>query len=234
MTNKIYHKKDVLPNPAFWKKDGVDHLNISPKGLTDLGRTLHPNSMLGFTHDVFGDFGSVSAFWDFVETGSRHDNVRYMNTAGRMSFMKNAPKYKVDGLLYFVLDAMWQRVNTYKLLSKSLLESELPFDSYVYLGEFNYPTRRNNSTWMIKGFEEMRSSLKNNTTPDFHGLMFGKTREELFEVYLETYVKPLEKESGSDILFGTASNKNLLLEELRSSSEVPKAFRKSQVETQVI
>ena len=211
-----------LPSPVNWIKDGEDHINISPAGTTDLGRTLHPNCMLSFQHDVFGTFASVSAFWDFLEIEARDDNIRSMGTAERMTYLKRFKKTQVDNLMYFVVDAIWQRVITYERLADAVKHSDLPFDVYFFQGEFNYPVRRPGMTWMIRGFEAIRTALKEGGEPDFSGLMDGKSREELFKNYMETHVRQRVQEKQVK----TKPERNELLQELRASSEIAKPFRR--------
>lgn len=210
-----------LPHPSDWQEDGVDHINVSPIGLTDLGRTLHPNALLGFTHDVFGQFASISCFWDFIETGAKDDRIRSMVTVERIMYLKRHKKYKVEFLMFFVLDAMWQRIKTYARLSDSIKSSDLPFDVYYLNGEFNYPVRRPGSTWMIRGYEDIRNALQNDTQPDFVGLMGGFTREQLFNNYMNEHVRNRAPQAQK-----ARGESNELLKELQSSHEAPKAFRR--------
>lgn len=210
-----------LPHPSAWVEDGVDHINISPAALTDLGRTLHPNTALAFNHDVFGDFSSVSSFWDFIETGAKHDKLRSLKTNERMRFMRNISKLHVNSLKFFILDAIWIRIKTYVRLSECFKESTLPFDSYYLNGEHKFPVRREGMFWMIRGFEDMRLALKNGCEPDFSFFKDGYTRKELFENYFSEHVRPAVNIDGKN-----KAEENVLLKELQSSQEAPRAFRR--------
>lgn len=186
--NGVYNNFRKLPVPGKWKRDGLDHINISSIGETDLGRTLHPNTMLPFTHDVMGEFGSLSAFWGFMETGAGIDRIRYLNTPGRLKLLREITRYKVENISFFIVDANWQRICKYPGLQLALIESKLPFDTYMFEGEHRVPQRRGNAAWLIEGQEIIRDALIKNEEPDFSVFMSGKTREELFSGFIKKYL----------------------------------------------
>lgn len=179
------NEKEIYKNPNTWVKDGVDHINISSYGLTELGQVLKPTSYLSFNHHLLGEFDSVSCFWSYIETGCVSERVRTMLNPDRLLFLKSAVRHDVKNLLYIILDAMWQRVSQYKLLSETLSETSVPFDSYNLSNFTNVAVRNNCSVFIFKGYEEIRAAIKENKTPSFDGMRKGLSREEIFETFQE-------------------------------------------------
>ena len=199
-----------LPRPSRWIGDGVDHTNVSPRGATDLGRTLHPSSLLTFTHDRLGAFISISAFWDFIVTGGVDTRMRGVSNYERQRMKKKIGISEVKNLVFFLADATWQRVNQYETLKEIIEGHELPFDYYIWYTDNPYPCRVVNQWWIIESLEKIREALRNKTEPDFSGWMNGKTRDELFAEYFATYPN-INGQARQDV------TENNLLETLRRS-----------------
>jgi hypothetical protein len=57
-------------------KDGVEHLNVYSKAKTELGQMLSNFAFTPFKHPQYGHFASMEAFWYWLSTGKKHDNLR--------------------------------------------------------------------------------------------------------------------------------------------------------------
>ena len=178
-----------LPRVSDWQGDGIDHINLSSHGLTDLGRTLHPASRLEFNHDVFGRFNSVSAFWDWLETGARNDRLRMLPQGQRKELKASLERFNVDYLEFFILDACWQRLKAYPQLLEVLKDSTLPFDIYRTVGEMHVPLRYENSLWLVEGMEMIRSALKKGFVPNFVWWSNHKKRRTIIEEYCALHIQ---------------------------------------------
>lgn len=157
-----------LPNLDRIGDDGYDHINIWENGITELGKVLSHTSDIPFTHSVYGKFRSVEGFWHYIRSVSRDDRCRmYYGNRARM-FGKSLESQQVDNFREIIMDANWQKIRSYPLLMKEIELSDQPFDSYYYMGETR--ARAASAFWMIEGFEEIRTAIKNNRNPDFEFL----------------------------------------------------------------
>ena len=214
---------DRLPLVSEWEGDGIDHINIYNYGITDLGRTLHPSSLLAFEHDIFGRFNSISAFWDFIETAGRDDRFRFLPHSVRLETKRKMEQIKVPYLHFMVLDACWQRIRSYELLMKALKNIDLPFDSYKLNGDMKIPQRMNHVEWLVEGLDFIRTALKKDQVPNFVRWSSQRKRREIMQEYTETFIrKPGMVQEPKD---------NLLLKELAaqgpSTKPIQKKFRPS-------
>ena len=178
-----------LPSVSQWEGDGIDHINIYNYGITDLGRTLHPSSLLAFDHDIFGRFNSISAFWDFVETAGRDDRFRFLPHSVRLEAKRKMEQIKVPYLHFMVLDACWQRIRSYELLVDALKNTDLPFDSYKLNGDMKIPQRMNHVEWLVEGLDFIRTSLKKDQVPNFVRWSSQRKRREIMQEYTEMFIR---------------------------------------------
>lgn len=213
--------KSNLPHATNWIGDGEDHINLFYNAHTDLGRTLHPNSILEFEHPLFGRFNSVSSFWDYIETGAKEQRLRFMGHAARRETKRKLEKVRVPNLEYMVLDACWERIRSYPDLKEALKNSELPFDLYRTEGKLNIPVRMNDVGWLVEGMELIRRALKNEQHPNFGRWSGGKSRKEIYADYCERFV-PNAKTNAKE-----PKQENQLLSKLRRSGpQLPQPKRK--------
>lgn len=213
--------KSNLPHAADWVGDGEDHINLFYGGVTDLGRTLHPNSILEFEHPLFGRFNSVSSFWDYIETGAKEQRLRFMSHSVRRETKRKLEKVRVPNLEYMVLDACWERIRSYPDLKEALKNSELPFDLYRTEGKLNIPVRMNEVSWLVEGMELIRRALKNDQHPNFGRWSGGKSRKEIYAEYCERFV-PNAKAKAKE-----PKQENHLLSKLRRNGpQLPQPKRK--------
>ena len=191
---KITKKKqrnyfDRLPLVSEWEGDGIDHINIYNYGITDLGRTLHPSSLLAFEHDIFGRFNSISAFWDFIETAGRDDRFRFLPHSVRLEAKRKMEQIKVPYLHFMVLDACWQRIRSYEKLKDALKNTDLPFDSYKLNGDMKIPQRMNHVEWLVEGLDFIRTALKKDQVPNFVRWSSQRKRRDIMQEYTETFIR---------------------------------------------
>lgn len=222
--NGVYEYFRKLPVPGKWRGDGQDHINISVSGATELGCTLHPNTMLPFKHDTFGNFNSLSAFWGYLETGASNDRIRHLHPNARLRLIAESTRYTIENMAFFIADANWQRIKLYPALQEAIIESTLPFDTYSFDGEYRVPRRRGNAGWLIEGNEIIRQALKDGVEPDFKVFMSGKTREELISGYVKQFLG-----NSNNFVERKENAPNMLLNSLLQTS-TPARKRKKTVE----
>ena len=153
-----------LPGSNLWSGDGVDHINISRFGVTELGSALHPSSPLRFQHKDFGFFDHLAGFYYFIALGAKypHFRTKEFNRASNMFHAKVMNNETIDPnewqVYYLFLDAMWRQIRAYPKLMESLKASSLPFDCY---NKRNIGQRRTGLNFlMIEGMERIRAFLK--------------------------------------------------------------------------
>ena len=185
MPKKKSSPPSVPANPKMWVGDGVDHINISRRGLTELGQALDPATFLPFTHNVFGYFSSVSAFWDFIETGCKEERLRDPKFHVRQKLKGQLERILVPNIEFLILDAMYQRIAANPPLVEAIKQSTLPFDCYVVEQETNKRFRKSVVSWIYEGMEVIRTAIKNDTQPNFVKWNNRKKKSQIMEEFLE-------------------------------------------------
>lgn len=171
--------------------DGVDHINISPGGLTDIGYALDFKAQYKFTHNVFGYFATIQGFYNWLRSNSRDDAYRTVVSRALDNHARNnrddLNAYVVN-FRFLIVDAIWQKIKSYPTMLTAFRESELPFE--MYYDQFLDRTDKEAGTtrsrpsiaqWIIPALQVMREAAKENTEPDLSYLIADK--EELEEFY---------------------------------------------------
>lgn len=151
---------DRTPNPEF---DGIDHINVYSRGRTALGQELSNFAHVPFNHPKYGFFASVEAFWFWVSTGMKHDDLRrlYGATAKAAGIRKNPVKIDDHQFSILIQDALRLKVAQNRKLCEAIKKSELPFRHYFVYGN-NPPVVREQRKhdWQMKCLEAIRETLK--------------------------------------------------------------------------
>ena len=216
---------NTYKHPSVWKGDGIDHINISHQGLTDLGKTLHPSAELPFTHNFFGNFNSIEAFWDYIATGARDERFRNGSREFRWSRKKNMEIFEIQNLPFFILDAMVQQILQYDKLKEAVIESNLPFDIYTYSGPLKVPHRNNKSFWLAAGMEDIRKQLKDGKNLNLINYNNGESRKNIFKRYKEVFFPNTLDQMQAQ------TKTNNLLDSLRKQQPPKASWEKAPLET---
>lgn len=143
--------------------DGVNHINIYTRGKTELGRMLSNLADVSIDHPVYGYFRSLEAFYYWLSTGKRHNELCKMDGFAAK---------KTGSTLTSVFNASFQNEFAYGLylkatqnhgLRKLLMESTLPFTHYYWYGTPpNLPkiVRRDEHDWQVEEWEAIRERIK--------------------------------------------------------------------------
>lgn len=203
-----------MPRPLSWKEDGVDHINICGTGATELGRVLHPSSELKFTHSFFGPFVSMSAFWDFLNSGAKDDRLRSYHPARRSALLRKLELFSFEYSHYLLMQATWERIKAYPTLTKILKDNNLPLDYYRYNDTSPYPQRITRQWWVVEAIETIRTALQKDEEPDFSKWMGGLTHAAILDKFSQL--------TGFNSANKKTKMKNTLLEELQQTTIVHK------------
>ena len=154
-------------NSIDWIEDGVDHINILRGAGTSLGDFLAHGSRYQLTHNIFGKFINMESFWYFIKSEEKDDLLR--SKTGR-NLKKHALQLNLQNVVNFraiVMDANYQKIKEYPSFLKLMQESTLPFDCYHINNEHQIRQRPVYYKWLVSGFEEIRTALKEGREPDF-------------------------------------------------------------------
>lgn len=156
--------------------DGVDHINIWDRGETELGMVLSPMADISFKHNVFGPFRSVEGFWHYIRSVTKDDRNRRTYGLYAKKLGETFDTQMVDDFRAIILDAHYQKISQYQAIIDEVKASVLPFELYTLWhtkeqkaagipGRYIRPV---SAAWLMKGFEEIRSALKEDRVPDFN------------------------------------------------------------------
>lgn len=163
--------KDPSPSPMDWIEDGIDHINVWEDAQTDLGKVLSHNSSISFTHNIFGKFGSMEAFWHYIQSKERDDRIRTMSDETLKYFAKKLTTARIVNFRAIIADTNWQRIKQYSAIIDAMRESVLPFDCYYINSQTGLRTRPSFFKWLTRGFDEARAAIKENREPNFAFLL---------------------------------------------------------------
>lgn len=166
--------KDPSPSPMNWEKDGLDHINIWEQAETPLGKFLSHNNDKSFTHNLFGKFNNMEAFWHYIQSEERDDRIRVMSGRSLKNFSKKLTITKIVNFRAIIMDANWQRIKKHKSVIEELRRSTLPFDCYYVNSQTSLRIRPTFFKWLIKGFEEIRQAVIEDRDPNFSFLIDKK------------------------------------------------------------
>ncbi len=159
--------KDPLPGLHSIGNDGVDHINIWEKGATELGVFLAHGTNVPVRHNHFGVFNSVECFWHYIRSEERDDRLRSMSSLKAKKFGNMLTPRRVPNFYAVIMDTNWQKLKQHPEYMELLKNSELPLDMYYLLRDDIVRIRPKFAHWALRGFEEIRSALKENREPNF-------------------------------------------------------------------
>ena len=163
-----------LNNKTDDGEDGVDHINVSQMGKTELGKFLDINAKAPFNHPELSQFQSVGGLWFYVKTEAHPESFRYIWGDRCRKMGKEYKTIDVDGFKLIIADATWIKIISNPHMTEEMLLSELPFKNYFYYGALRIKKTTPESTWYCKVLETIRNTLKlrveindNTLQPDF-------------------------------------------------------------------
>lgn len=117
----------------FYRKDGVDHINIHANAKTELGRRLDNLSHEPFVHPEYGEFASVEGFYWYLVDGAKDDGFRTLHghDARKIGMLhKNSERHLNGRLTEKAAEASMYKVTQNPDLAELLKRSELPLTCY--------------------------------------------------------------------------------------------------------
>lgn len=162
----VSNNESILGNTP--DKDGVTHINIYSRGMTRLGIMLSHFHHAPFTHPYFGPFYSMEGLWYFARNGFDEKSagrLRYLSGYRAKKVGKEFPMMKYDEFSQDIVAANYQKIIQNEEIRKLMIESDLPFDHYYTFGVLGQVITPRESDWLIEGFEDIRTALKEGVVP---------------------------------------------------------------------
>lgn len=157
-------------HPSAWQGDGVDHINVNTSGETQVGRWISPRNNFKFNHPILGTFRSVENFSMFLRAAEFDDSLRkaedFVKARNYIRSTLGGFRKNVRHLRALTLHAIYFRVMNNPLLMQLLIESSLPFDSYIVQRDTGVPQRFDGIFWLLDAFTEIRAALKERRSPN--------------------------------------------------------------------
>jgi hypothetical protein len=116
------------------ENDGVDHINVYSKGLTQLGRDLSNFAPIGFNHPQYGCFASMEAYYHWVKTGMVCEELRPLFGYWAKQAAKDLPVVPHDNFESIISEGLRCKVLQNDFLAESLKASTAPLVHYYNYG----------------------------------------------------------------------------------------------------
>jgi hypothetical protein len=154
-------------------RDGVEFINISAIGNTELGRFLSNSSHSKFTHPEYGSFESMIGFWKWYCAKDREsvnnaerinvDRLRTMYGRDAIAHAKNHVKQCfVKSFRQVIAHAIWYKIIANQKMVELMVENKLPYISVSYKGDKNVLVSNPNSDWLVPIYESIAKHLAEN------------------------------------------------------------------------
>jgi hypothetical protein len=163
IVGRITFKKTLPITKTTYGEEGVDHINISIKSSTELGRFLSNRFKTPFTHPEFGDFQSVEGLWCFlsyeIPNPATEERVRRLQFNNTTKFVNALVKKKTEGFKTHIYETILSKIYTNAEMSKVLMDNKLPLLMY-YTDAEGVRVNINHGDWLIPMFVKIRSQLE--------------------------------------------------------------------------
>lgn len=140
------------------KDDGVTHINIYSKGRTALGRELSNFAHTPFNHPKYGFFASVEAFWYYLGTGCKHQELRQLYGMSAKSVGRLLEQVPIENFEGEIEDAIVYKIEQHPRILKGILENKLPYTHYLVFGSHDYKIvdKTDDSQFMLRAIERVK------------------------------------------------------------------------------
>jgi hypothetical protein len=163
IVGRIAFKKLKPVTEPTYGEEGVDHINISIKSSTKLGRFLSNRFKTPFTHPEFGEFQSVEGLWCYLsyEIPSKgiEDRIRRLHFSNTTKFVNNLVKKKTDGFKNHIYETILSKMYTHPEMARELIANKLPLLMY-YTNENGVRVNIGHGDWLIPMFVKIRNQLE--------------------------------------------------------------------------
>jgi hypothetical protein len=148
--------------PARWdpKQDGVDHININPRGKTRLGELLADYTRTPFVHPALGPFNSMIGFWCFVKAIDPDDSLRVLWGKSASKRGQELENRRVERFREIIFEGNYYKIDQTPELKKLLIKNQLPLAMYYLFGPNNMAINPPSAPWMIADLEKLAEMFR--------------------------------------------------------------------------
>lgn len=136
--------------------DGIDHINISPQGKTELGVLLAHYTESHFVHEYLGPFDSMEGYWYYVKGEKPDDKLRSLSGKAAYLYGKELPSIRRQYFREIIMDGNYFKIDQNERLKELLMESSLPFTQYYNYGKHAVAINPKTMPWLVPDFETLR------------------------------------------------------------------------------
>ena len=146
-------------------QDGVDHINVTNSGRTELGQKLEIFARTPFAVPGLGTFESIAALWCYL-MAKPSDRERFRGIQGsvarlRLNEIETAPGAKrPKGFMLIMADALWAKITSSPELIELVTANKLRYEMYHVYEAGGVPTRMKMSYWYCMMLKEIQRTLK--------------------------------------------------------------------------
>lgn len=142
------------------EEDGIFHINIYSKGVTEIGRLLSHFAYSPFIHPVYGKFLSLESFWYYLSTGCLHESLKTAIGFKAKQEGRKYPRVKCENFWEQIKDANKMKLEQNPYIAELLKQSTLPFEHYYVVHYGVKVIVPNESKPFVEMFESLRQEIK--------------------------------------------------------------------------
>ena len=157
--------------------DGITHINIYSRGLTQLGKDLSNFSHHPFNHPEHGLFASVEGYWYWLTR--QEDDLRHLYGFKAKELGRSLPEVKAwhpSQFSQYVRQALDAKLEKHPGLKKALQESTLPLEHYYTMnfGGKQTVVEPKGGDWVLAHFEKVRAEVNPHANMDVTAFIESK------------------------------------------------------------
>lgn len=147
-----------------YKEDGLTHLNIYSKALTELGRLLSNFAHTPLKLPQDGKFVSIEGYWYWLlSVDPSKERLRFLSgfeakEIGREIAKHDWPNENFEFFKFKVYQALIAKVIQTPGLEQSLINSSLPFTHYYVYNNKVIDVKE--AKWLVEAWEQIRKDVK--------------------------------------------------------------------------
>ena len=179
-TNKKDHQSKVTQNqyynfPNSFKKEGVDHINISPMSETKLGKILDPSYVKVINYPGIGKFNSVINMWYWLRSTNLDDSIRRFDKRSLDNYKKvnfDIFKVYVPNFKAIIGYGTWLKIKNNAPVLEEIknLDDNIKFISYKVVKSTNIKISTSYAVIMNAVANAIVKAVKEGRDPDFTSL----------------------------------------------------------------
>lgn len=140
--------------------DGIDHINISPQGRTELGVLLAHYTESHFVHEYLGPFDSMEGYWYYVKSAVPDDKLRSLSGKQAYLYGKELPAIRRQFFREIIKDGNYFKISQNDRLRELFAASELPLTQYYNYGAHSIAINPKTMPWLVPDFEQLREMFR--------------------------------------------------------------------------